>query len=181
MSEHNRQKFPSFLALCALAIILPAILFSAGCVSPAPENTTVAVPSGCSSDAGVCPVVITPSIRINASPQTYTPLMSSTIGIGLTPVVTGFAMADAEFIWNASYGQFFDWSPPVYAVSKLPPPVVNHGEKIYWSFADSPASVSDPVIISVTARDPRSGKILGSSHLTLVWVDNLTVSMQKTP
>ena len=36
--------------------------------------------------------------------------MSSTPGIGLTPNVSGFNPADAEFTWNASYGHFLDWS-----------------------------------------------------------------------
>ena len=48
----------------------------------------------------------------------YTPLMSSTPGIGLTPNVSGFNPADAEFTWNASYGHFLDWSPPNYTVSE---------------------------------------------------------------
>jgi hypothetical protein len=109
----------------------------------------------------------------------YTPLMSSTPGIGLTPNVSGFSPVDAEFTWNASYGQFLDWSPPNYTVSGLSQPVVNHGEKVYWSFTDVPASTRDPVIISVTARDLPSGQILGSSRLTLGWEGNFTVTVQK--
>jgi hypothetical protein len=180
MSENNQLKIPSLLAIPAAVIMVTALLVSAGCVSPAPENTTPVISPVCSSDAGICPVAITPSVRIDASPQTYTPLMSSTPGIGLMPNVTGFTNAEAEFTWNASYGQFFDWSPPDYTISRISQPLVNHGEKVYWSFTDSPASTSDPVIISVTARDPRSGQLLGSSHLTLVWVGNFTVTVQKT-
>jgi hypothetical protein len=180
MSENNQKNFLSFSAILTAAIMVTAFVVSAGCVSPAPENTTPVISPVCSSDAGVCPVAISPSVVIDASPQTYTPLMSSTPGIGLTPNVTGFTKADAEFTWNASYGQFFDWSPPDYTISRISQPLVNHGEKVYWSFTDSPASTSDPVIISVTARDPRSGQILGSSHLTLVWVGNFTVTVQKT-
>jgi hypothetical protein len=178
MSENNVH-YPSLLALSAAAIMVTALLISAGCVSPAPENTTPVISPVCSSDAGVCPVAITPSIRIDASPQTYTPLMSSTPGIALTPNVTGFRSGDAEFTWNASYGEFFDWSPPNYTISGRSLSTVNHGEKVYWSFTDGPVSTSEPVIISVTARDPRSGTNLGSSHLTLVWVENLTVTVQK--
>jgi len=179
MSENNLH-YPALLAIPAAVIMVTALLVSAGCVSPAQKNTTVVVSPVCSSDAGVCPVAIASAVRIEASPQTYTPLMSSTPGIGLTPNVTGFWSGDAEFTWNASYGQFFDWSPPNYTISGRSSSIANHGEKVYWSFTDSPATTSDPVIISVTARDPRSGRILGSSDLTLVWVENLTVTVQKT-
>ena len=177
MSENNLH-YHSLRAILAAAIIVPAILVCAGCVSPAPENTTPVISPVCSSDAGVCPVAITPAVRIDASPQMYTPLMSSTPGIGLTPNATGFKSGEAAFTWNTSYGQFFDWSPPNYTISERSPSIVNHGEKVYWSFTDSPASTSDPVIISVTARDLRSGQILGSSHLTLVWAGNFTVTVQ---
>ena len=179
MSEKNQHNFQHFLGISAVFVMLTAILISAGCLSPASENPPATVPSTCSSDAGVCPVTITRSIRIDAAPQMYTPLMSSTPGIGLTPNVTGFKPADAEFTWNASYGEFLDWSSSNYTISRLSKPVINHGEKIYWSFTDGPASTRDPVIISVTARDLPSGQILGSSRLTLGWEGNYTVTVQK--
>jgi hypothetical protein len=116
---------------------------------------------------------------IEATPRMYTPLMSSTPGIGLTPDVSGFNPADAEFTWNASYGHFLDWSSSNYTVSRLSQPVVNRGEKVYWSFIDVPVSTHDPVIISVTARDLPSGQILGSSRLTLGWEGNYTVRVQE--
>jgi hypothetical protein len=105
--------------------------------------------------------------------------MSSTIGIGLTPNVSGLKTADAQFEWNATYGQFFDWSAPDYTVNRLSQPVINHGEKIFWSFTDGPVSPPVPVIITVTARDVQSQKVLGSSRLTLGWKDNMTVVVEK--
>ena len=178
MSEKNQQNFPRLLVILVVPVMVTVLLVIAGCLFPASENTTT-VPSTCSADAGVCPGVITRSVRIEAAPQVYTPLMSSTPGIGLTPNVTGFNMADAEFTWNASYGQFLDWSPLNYTISRLSQPVVNHGEKVFWSFTDVPASTRDPVIISVTARDLPSGRILGSSYLTLGWEGNFTVTVRK--
>ena len=179
MSEKNQHNFQHFLGISAVFVMLTALLVSAGCLSPASESPPATVPSTCSADAGVCPVTISRSVRIDAAPQMYTPLMSSTPGIGLTPNVTGFNPVDAEFTWNASYGHFLDWSPLNYTVSGLSQPVINHGEKVYWSFTDVPASTCDPVIISVTARDLPSGEILGSSRLTLGWEGNFTVSVQK--
>jgi len=178
MLEKNLQNFPHNLKILTVVVIVTALLVIAGCLYPASENTPT-VPSTCSSDADVCTVAITRSVRIEAGPQMYTPLMSSTPGVGLTPNVTGFNPVDAEFTWNASYGQFLDWGPPNYTISMLSQPVVNHGEKVYWSFTDVPASTRDPVIISVTARDLPSGRILGSSRLTLGWKGNFTVTVQK--
>ena len=178
MSEKNHQNFPHFLGIFAVLVMVTALVVIAGCLFPASENTPT-VPSTCSADAGVCTVAITRSVRIEAAPQMYTPLMSSTPGIGLTPNVSGFNPADAEFTWNASYGEFLDWSSSNYTISGLSQPVINHGEKVYWSFTDVPASTRDPVIISVTARDLPSGQILGSSRLTLGWEGNFTVTVQK--
>jgi hypothetical protein len=179
MSEKNQQNFQHFLVILAVLVMVTALLVIAGCLFPASENPPTTVPSTCSADAGVCPGTITRSVRIEAAPQMYTPLMSSTPGIGLTPNISGFNPVDAEFTWNASYGEFLDWSPPNYTISRLSQPVINHGEKVYWSFIDIPASTRDPVIISVTARDLPSGQILGSSRLTLGWEGNFTVTVQK--
>jgi hypothetical protein len=178
MAEKNQHIFQHVLGIFAVLVMVTVLVVVAGCLFQAPEQTP-AVPSTCSADAGVCTLPITHSVRIEATPQMYTPLMSSTPGIGLTPNVSGFNPADAEFTWNASYGQFLDWSSSNYTVSNLPQPVVNHGEKVYWSFMDVPASTRDPVIISVTARDLPSGQILGSSRLTLGWEGNFTVTVQK--
>ncbi len=178
MSKKNQQNVPLLLGMPVVLVTVIALLMVAGCLFPASENTTP-VQSTCSPDAGICPIAITRSVRIDAAPQMYTPNMESTPGIGLTPNVTGFNPADAEFTWNASYGMFLDWSSPNYTIKELSQPVVNHGEKVYWSFRDVPASTRDPVIISVTARDLPSGQILGSSRLTLGWEGNFTVTVQK--
>lgn len=178
MSEKNQQNISPLLGMPVVMVTVIALLMVAGCLFPASENTTP-VQSTCSPDAGICPITITRSIRIDAAPQMYTPLMSSTPGIGLTPNVTGFNPADAEFTWNASYGEFLDWSSSNYTISRLSKPVINHGEKVYWSFTDGPSSTRDPVIISVTARDLPSGQIRGSSRLTLGWEGNYTVTVQK--
>ena len=180
MSKKNHHNFPPLLVILAALVMLTTLLVIAGCINPASENPPATVPSTCSSDTGVCPGTITRSVRIDAAPRIYTPLMSSTPGIGLTPNVSGFNMADAEFIWNTSYGHFLDWSPSNYTISRLSQSVVNHGEKVYWSFIDVPASTRDPVIISVTVRDLPSGQILGSSRMTLGWEGNFTVKVQKS-
>jgi hypothetical protein len=188
MTDRNQKRIP--MVYIPVLIILAALLISAGCSAPpvipatpvpSPPLTTPATPevsATCSADAGVCPVVIPASVRIDASPLRYSPLMSSTPGIQLTPIISGFNRGDAEFTWNTSYGQFLSWDSPEYTIKNLPRPVTNHGETIYWSFIDPPASTRDPVIISVTARNVTSGHVYGNSELSLGWEGNITVIRQ---
>ena len=103
--EKNQQNFPRLLVILVVLVMVTALLVTAGCLFPASENSTT-VPSTCSDAAGVCTLAITRSVRIEAAPQMYTPLMSSTPGMGLTPNVSGFSPVDAEFTWNASSGSF---------------------------------------------------------------------------
>lgn len=178
MPEKKPTRSPLVIIFC-LMLMVTALLFTAGCTAPSAKNSPETTPSSCSAEAAVCPVPVPGSVRIDASPQMYSPLMSSTVGIGLTPNVSGFTTADAQFEWNATYGNFFDWSAPDYTVRRLSEPIVNHGEKIFWSFNEGPASPPAPVIITVTARDATSQKVLGSSRMTLAWKDNITVIVEK--
>jgi hypothetical protein len=179
MWEKNKKPSLRTVASICILITLSLLLITAGCVDSAGKNSTVIPVSTCSVDTGVCPLPISGSVRIDASPQMYSPLMSSTIGIGLTPNVSGLNTTDTQFEWNATYGQFLDWSAPNFTVNRLSQPVVNNGEKIFWSFTEEPASPLVPVIIAVTARDGKSQKVLASSRMTLGWKGNLTVVVEK--
>ena len=155
-----------------ILITLSLLVISAGCVDSSQKsipqtNTTETPASTCSAEANVCPVDLPGSLTIDASPQVYSPLMSSTVGIGLTPNVSGLKTDGVEYEWNATYGRFLDWSAPNYSVSTLPEPVVNHGEKIYWSFFEAPESPPAPVVITVTERNITSKKPIAGSRMTL--------------
>lgn len=155
-------------------------------VSPAaPSVSPPGTPGSCSND--VCSVIppsasASParSLRIDPSPRNYTPLMSSTPGIGLEPVATGFNASAATFTWNASYGQFLSWDTPSYTIGQFGASVTGPGKKLYWSFTDTSTNTSAPVIITVTAKDPVSGEPWGSSVVTLAWINNYTVTVQNT-
>ena len=167
-----------------MLITLSLLLITAGCVDTSqknspPTNTTETPASTCSAEANVCTVDIPGSLRIDASPQVYSPIMSSTVGIGLTPNISGLKTGGVEYEWTATYGHFLDWSAPNYTVNTLPESVVNHGEKIYWSFTEIPKSPLVPVVITVTERDITSKKSLASSRLTLGWKNNMTVVVEK--
>jgi hypothetical protein len=118
-------------------------------------------------------------ITVIASPQRYSPVMSSTPGIGLELTAVGFPPENATFAWKATYGHFLSWNSPDFRVIQLGDSATNHGEKLYWSFTDKPSSWATPVIITVTATDTASGYLLGSSTVTLVWVDNYSVIVRE--
>jgi hypothetical protein len=104
--------------------------------------------------------------------------MSSTPGIGITVEANGFDADRSLFVWNATHGNFFTWGPLNYTVNEVGNPVTNHGEKLYWSFTQKPASILEPVVITVTATDATTGRMMGSSNVVLVWEGDNAVMLK---
>jgi hypothetical protein len=123
-------------------------------------------------------IVSKTSVTLTASPQRYSPMMSSTPGVGITVDANGFVAARSRFAWNATYGNFYSWGPVNYTVTEVGNPYTNHGEKLYWTFTEKPASTLEPVVITVTATDSASGRMLGSSNVVLVWDGNNAVMLK---
>lgn len=109
------------------------------------------------------------SVRIWATPQRYSPLMSSTPGIELSVIMPAIDTSTVVYDWKADYGQFLSWNPPDFTVNQKGSEVTTNGGKIYWSFTEKPASTASPVTITMTARDTATGKEIGRSTLTLDW------------
>jgi hypothetical protein len=105
--------------------------------------------------------------------------MSSTVGVGIEVNATGFDPASALITWNASYGKFLSWGPVNFTVNERGNPVTNHGEKLYWSFIEKPSSTLNPVIITVTATDPATARVLGNSTVTLGWDGDFAVVVKE--
>ena len=164
-----------------LVLVCIAAVFIAGCATNAPPAGTAApVPSvtlAPPAHAEPASSPATTSLSIIASPQRYTPLMSSTVGIGLTVNPVGFNRTDAMYQWSANYGQFLSWAPPDYTVIPLRNPATTHGEKIFWSFTSKTQSPDTPVVITVVAKDP-SGTALGTSQLILDWDGDFAVTVR---
>jgi len=119
------------------------------------------------------------SLQLTASPQRYSPLMSSTVGVGIEVNASGFDPASALITWNATYGKFLSWGLVNYTVIEKGNPVTNHGEKLYWSFTEKPASTIKPVIVTVTATEPATGRVLGNSTVTLGWDGDFAVMVKE--
>jgi hypothetical protein len=136
-----------------------------GCTAPAsqgsrptlsPTPTMIAVPL---------------SLHINATPSRYAPVMSSTIGIRLTPAnTTGIIPPDAKYSWETTFGTFYHWGPPDFKVVELAPNYTGTGEPVYWSyFSEHGEKERSPVTITLGVWDPSSGIILANASLLIGW------------
>lgn len=118
-------------------------------------------------------------MHIETSPARYSPALSSTPGIRLTLNRSGIPAGETEYIWNASYGRFLSWEPPEYTVHLLGSGEVSQREALYWTFTDRPGPAQEPVRITVTARDMRSGSVTGSAAVILDWEGETTVIVRE--
>lgn len=144
---------------------------SCGCVdrkcSIVPAGKPLPVPAGGAA------------VSVVASPKRYSPVLSSTPGIGLEPVISGFSAANATFTWDATYGRFLSWNSPDFTVNELGRTAENRGEKIYWSFTDPTTSTATPVLITVTVTDTTTGRALGNATVTLDWESETWVRVRE--
>lgn len=143
---------------------------SCGCV----EGSCSVVPESSGTSTG------TTSLSVNASPNRYSPIMSSTPGVKLTPVVSGYSAGNATFTWTATMGQFISWDSPDYTIQVLGNPATTMDETVYWTFISRPASIKNPVIITVIATDPVTSSPLGNAQVTLNWDGSNAVYVGET-
>jgi hypothetical protein len=150
-------------ALILAGIVMISVVLS-GCLTPvSPEVQPTPSPT---------PIVPVPFlIQINATPHRYSPVMSSTIGIRLTPANTsGIIPPDARFTWETTFGTFYHWGAPDFKVVELAPKYTGTGEPVYWSyFSEHGEKERQPVTITVSVQEPATGKVLGNASLRIGW------------
>jgi hypothetical protein len=125
-------------------------------------------------------------VTIQIDRDIYTPIMSSTVGIGLIPVHTLERPAETvQFHWHTNYGYFVAWDSPDFKVKLLGPEVINNGEKIYWSYDPKEMGAEKPsVAISLQIEDAQSGQVLAGASLKIGWEEQNTarvISHMKHP
>jgi len=144
----------SLLTLAALFIL------GAGCTTPAPARND--------TPPGGSPV----SLSITSDITWYTPMMSSTVGFGLTPQVSGTLPPDAMvYTWKTDYGHFLSWSAPGYTVGELGTTVTTgNGTKIYWTYLwENESGGRPPVHITLDLVDRATGATLGHAERVIGW------------
>jgi hypothetical protein len=138
-----------FLAVIMLAMII------AGCASPKASSED-RVP-----------------LTIDVDRDIYTPAMSSTVGIGLTPVYPSSTdNGTVSFRWQSDFGYFISWKAPDFKVITLRSDISADDQKIYWSYSpDDMGREKQPVRVTLTIIDKASGRTLNSTSLIITWKD----------
>ncbi len=109
-----------------------------------------------------------PTVTISPSIPFYSPMMSSAVGIGLTPRYSGPPSGSLQYHWTADYGTFVKWGPPDYTVTDLGRDPITANGTVYWQYipeihGEEPAEV----LLGLSVEDARTGKVLASSEKTL--------------
>lgn len=123
-------------------------------------------------------------VRVIVEPDSYSPVQSSRVGIGLKPVYAmGRHSPLVRFHWRANYGHFVRWDPPDYRVQELGMNVATKGGKIYWTYDPIEIDAEDkpPVEIMLHVRDVRTQKSLAWTRVRLKWTDLDTVELTGAP
>ena len=162
---------PSFLLACCL--LLGAVLV-AGCTAPqgaTAKQTTVPVTTPPTATSTTAIPTISPekvTFAIKASPTKYIPLMSSTVGIQLTPDYT--PQVPVIYNWSTNYGYFVSWNATDGKVTQFNQSVQTAERSIYWTYAPEDMGKKKPPVtvrlIIETARLPHGG---GEGRGTITW------------
>jgi hypothetical protein len=175
----------SFIVIMGILLIV-AILFT-GCTTQTPGRTPIPTPVDTSPIVtppatpvtpfvtGTAVPLITPSIvdiSIRASPEKYSPLMSSTVGIGLTPLYTG--SGPVVYSWNTSYGHFISWNAPDWNVNQHGDRIDTTNQTIYWTYSPEDMGKEKPpvtirLIIKTPPRDHGGNGTIAWKDLHITW------------
>jgi len=156
------------LSVLVPGIILVITIIFTGCTTEKPGGTPVPTPIDTISiiKPVTTPVTIattrfiilltTPGpvdLSIQVSPEKYSPLMSSTVGIGLTPLYSG--PGPVVYSWNTSYGHFNGWNSPDWMVDQLGGSTDTTNETVYWSYSpEDMGKEKPPVTIRLIVKTP---------------------------
>lgn len=119
-------------------------------------------------------------LSIHVDRNVYTPLMSSTVGIGVTPdYPSSVDNGTVNFRWQTDYGYFLSWGSDS-RVSTLGRDITLDDSKVYWSYEPGAIDLAKPPVrITLTMIDRLTGKLLGTSTLDLGWEDRGTAVVSR--
>lgn len=149
------------------SILLCAILV-AGCTSPTGLHTP-------SPDARTASVTANPTFTpdktiftIHASPEKYSPIMSSAVGIRLTPDYT--ASVPVSYNWTANYGTFISWNATEGNVTIGNQSLRTTDPSIYWSYPpEDMGREKPPVTVRLVIESERLIHGGGGGRGTIAW------------
>lgn len=102
----------------------------------------------------------------------YSPAMSVTVGIGLTPGYPATVdNSTVSFRWQTDYGNFLTWNAPDYQVIGHGQDLTTDDGKVYWSYVQKRSDSEEPAHITLTMIDKATGAVINSSRLEIGWGD----------
>jgi hypothetical protein len=106
---------------------------------------------------------------VRASPQAYSPVMSSAVGIELTPVLPrGAAHGVSTVHWHANYGYFVRWSAPDHRVERLGPDVQLDLGPICWSYDPKDGGAAKPEV-EIVGEAQDDGGVVARGIVNVIW------------
>ena len=109
-------------------------------------------------------------MNVRAEPMSYSPAMSSAVGIGLTTLFVPPAETTVNYHWSTDFGYFVSWHAPDYKVVALGHDLVATEGTLYWSYDPRLTPDSKPVVtIVIEAQDAETGRVLAKSKVKLDW------------
>jgi hypothetical protein len=109
-------------------------------------------------------------LTIQATPENYSPFMSSTVGIRLTPHYD--TTAAVIYNWTTSYGFFLTWNATDGKVTQYNQSVLTTDPSIYWSYSpEEMGKEKPPVTIRLVLQMERLIHGGGGGRGTIDWKD----------
>ena len=122
-------------------------------------------------------------IEISSENPCWSPVMSSIIGIDITPHYTGYS-GDVRYHCHASGGRFLLWNEPDYKVINFGKDAITRESTLWWSYTDieenfqnSNYSRNATYIITIEAVSADSGIILAKGDY-FIEKENLTYCLK---
>lgn len=109
-------------------------------------------------------------MRVIVEPPAYSVEMSSTLGLGLTPVSEQPPGMKVRYRWTADSGYFLTQNEATAEILDLGRTTVTDGGKLFWSYDPNEKAAIEraPVAISIVTESLK-GKILARTDLRLEW------------
>jgi hypothetical protein len=108
-------------------------------------------------------------LGLAAAPKSYSPALSSTVGIKLDPILPPGAPSVGDVVrWRADYGYFVSWGSPDYRVVALGSDVRRELGPVYWTYdpKDTGTAKQDATI---TAEVTNADRVVARGTLRVGW------------
>jgi hypothetical protein len=110
-------------------------------------------------------------MRVMVEPPAYSVVMSSTLGLGLTPIAESPPGMKVRYRWSADGGRFLTQSESTAEILDLGRETVTSGGKLFWSYdpSEQKALEDRPISITVLTENVKNGKEIARTEFTLIW------------